>query len=194
MLSIIILAASFAVAVLGFVQGSSSDPDKTVILGLTPIGFAMVVIASIGFIFGIVNEIKKNSESKQMAEQATERTKMLKDLKEQIDILAQTAPNKNTANAFKALGDRVEMIATTSRESIFSKSDFQAGMFDLSNFAFSVFDLSNFQSSRFNGANFRDSTFIGAKFQNAIFHDADLRGADLSEAKIDEKTKFPTIE
>ena len=65
--------------------------------------------------------------------------------------------------------------------------------FTNSNFLQSDFENSNFFQSRFTGSNFDQSLFANASFREALFTGADLRGADLSQAIIDEKTSLPSL-
>jgi hypothetical protein len=56
MLAVLIIVASFVVAVLGFIQSSRAEEGARNIWGLTRLGVSMIVAATIGLLFGVIKE------------------------------------------------------------------------------------------------------------------------------------------
>ena len=54
---IMILAAAFAVAVLGFFASSLATPEDRGLLGLTRLGSAMLAVSVLGFAAGVWKEV-----------------------------------------------------------------------------------------------------------------------------------------
>jgi hypothetical protein len=170
LLGIFILISSFILGLLGIIHSHAAKPGKTSIFGMTHMGLAMVIIANIGFIGGIVKEIQSISEAK-------ESTRLLKELHAKVIGEAEESKNPEISKVLRVVGDRINYISTRSRESNFSMSDFAR-----SNFRGGDFAQSNFENSLFDKANFDRATFRGATF----------KGADLSNIIIDKETKLPS--
>ena len=72
-----------------------------------------------------------------------------------------------------------------------SNSNFNQSRISDSSFRQVDFTRSDFLKSLFNGSRFDGSIFSDSSFRDARFGRVDLRGADLSDAVIDDKTKLP---
>ena len=188
MISIITLILSFVLAVLGFVHSHAASQDSTALFGMTRIGVCLILVATLGFAFGIIKEIQGISESRKLRDAENERTQMLKELHAKIIGEAEDA-SPEAAEQLKEIGDRIRMAVSRSRESDFSMSDFAR-----SNFVQGRFKEANFALSEFSGANFKQSLFRDSVFTEAVFSGSDFRGADLRGIVVDKDTKLPITE
>ncbi len=188
MVSIITLILSFVLALLGFVHSHAASPGSTAIFGVTRIGACLILVATLGFTFGIFKEVQGITESRKLRDAENERTQMLKELHAKIVGEAESA-SPEVAEQLKEIGDRISLVASRSRESDFSMSDFAR-----SNFAKGRFTEANFALSEFSGANFEQSLFRKSVFTEAVFSGSDFRGADLRGIIVDKDTKFPITE
>jgi uncharacterized protein YjbI with pentapeptide repeats len=163
MISIITLILSFVLAVLGFLHSHAASPGINAIFGMTRLGACLILVATLGFAFGIIKEVQGISESRKLRDAENERTQMLKELHAKIIDEAKDA-SPEVAEQLKEIGDRIRMVASRSRESDFSMSDFAR-----SNFAKGRFTEANFALSEFSGANFKRSLFRNSIFMKLFF-------------------------
>lgn len=86
---------------------------------------------------------------------------------------------------------RQQLLRSQLSQTDLSNSNFDQSRISGSTFKQVDFTRSDFIESLFTGSRFDGSVFNNSSFRNARFGRVDLRGADLSEAIIDDKTKLP---
>jgi hypothetical protein len=166
MLAIVVIVLSFIAALLGLVNSHVAKPGERSYKGLTRLGLTLVVLATLGMIFGVVKEISGIRAAAQLAQAERERSQMLKEIYAQVVGAKGATTDPKVVEQLAKLADRISAAASLSRES-------------------------NFRMSDFSRSDFTAGNFTQASFRNALFREADLRGADLGTALIDEKTRLP---
>lgn len=88
-------------------------------------------------------------------------------------------------------GARQQLLRSQLSQTDLSNSNFDESRISGSTFKRVDFTRSDFIDSLFSGSRFDGSIFNNSSFRNARFGRVDLRGADLGDAVIDDKTKLP---
>ena len=175
MTGIIVTIISCIVAIVGFVHSHAVPEGSKGLFGLSRLGVALVLLSAVGGVVGIVKAVSDAEEAAADREWRERTTSMLQVVYVQLTGLqapADPALRKQLAQAT----DRISAIATMSRGSNFSMSDFTG---------------TEFRYGKFTGADFRDALFEAASFRGAQFKGADFSGADLSSITISATTQFP---
>ena len=181
MLGIVIIAASFTVAIFGFVKDNKAKQEDKKYLGLTKSGLILIGIATIGFVAGITKEVNSINDAKKVKSEREELVQTVKETNAMLKGIYASTDNPEIKEGISKATEKLEMTKAILAESNFSMSDFTN-----SDFAMGMFRNVNFFSSAFDGSYFNESRFIGAKFDSA-----DFRGVDLSKIVYDETTSFP---
>jgi hypothetical protein len=168
MLAIVVIVLSFIAALLGLANSYAAKPEERSYTGLTRLGLALVVLATLGMIFGVAKEISGIRAAAQLAQADRERSQMLKEIYAQVVGAKGAATDPKVVEQLAKLADQISAAASLSRESDLRMSDFSRSNFTAGN-----------------------GNFTQASFRNALFREADLRGADLGTALIDEQTRLP---
>lgn len=175
MTGIIVTIISCIVAIVGFVHSHAVPEGNKGLFGLSRLGVALILLSAAG---GAVGVVKAVSDAKGAAadREWRERTiSMLQVVYVQLTGLqapADPALRKQLAQAT----DQISAVATMSRGSDFSMSDFTG---------------TEFRYGKFFGADFEYARFEGASFREAQFEGADFSGADLSSVTISATTRLP---
>jgi hypothetical protein len=172
---IIVTIISCIIAVVGFIHSHAAPEGNKGLFGLSRLGVALILLAMVG---GIVGVIKAVSDAKEAADDR----KWRESISSQLQVVyvqltgLQVAADPQLRKQLAQATDRISAVATISRGSDLSMSDFTG---------------TEFQYGRFLGADFRFAQFEGATFTDAQFQGADFSGADLSSATISATTRLP---
>lgn len=166
MIAIFTVIISFLTAIIGFFHSHAAQERGRSILGLTPIGFCLLILAFCGMVFGVTLAVQDYLSSKELKAKEELRDQMLKGIYAQVVGYRDIAQDPNSMQLYGQILNRIEAATTLARESDFSMSDLS---------------FSNFKHGRFSNANFEGALFDGANF----------KGADLSKAIFDTNTRLP---
>ena len=196
MSGILVLIASFLVAIIGIIQSNKSK-SKNRHFGLTTTGIVLVFCSTVGFVFGIYDQIAVGKKIDQMAQDIATAAQQIR------------ASNPGAAETLTLVAEalqfrRSEISGSNFEQSLISASDFSEAKIDSSNFIHADlangiffgarFDRSDFSQAQMRNAIFNSTDFTESDFGLADFTDANFSGVDLSNIKFDEKTIFPFIE
>jgi hypothetical protein len=159
---IIVTVVSCIVAIVGFVHSHAAPEGNKGTFGLSRLGVALILLSAVGGVVGIMKAVSDAKEAANEREWRQKTTSMLQVVYVQLTGLqahADPAFRKQLAQAT----DQISAIATMSRGSDFSMSDFTG---------------TEFRDGKFIGADFQQALFQGASFYGARFEGADFRGAD----------------
>jgi hypothetical protein len=186
MTGIIILLASFAVAIIGILRNNKTDAAQRGLFNLNWFGVSLVCLSVIGFTAGVGKEVSSVKSSNRTKARDEARDRQLLTMSNELSKLAVGISDLNIKDKITSISGQLSDVASVHRESNFSRSDFSD-----SNFSECLFRDGYFRAASFEGANFEYCWFKHAHFENATFDGADLRGADLTKAIVDKETLFP---
>ena len=171
MTGVIILLASFAIAIIGIFRNNKADSPDRAIVGLNRIGLLLILLSVIGVCAGVAKEISSIRSSVATKAREDARDVVLTNISSQLKGLARGSSDPQLKRELAKVADRVSQIRSVHRRSNFSMSDFSN-----SDFRYCIF-----QNTLLDRASFRDASCRGT----------DLRGADFTDAIVDDRTKFP---
>jgi len=166
MIAIFTVIISFITAVIGLIHSHGVQQGGRSTLGLTPIGFTLLILAIFGMIFGVTKAIKDHNSAIELKAKEEKRDQMLQQIYAQVVGYKETVQDPATSKRLGEILNGIQAVASIARESDFAMSDFSR-------------------------SNFKYGKFTNANFEGALFDGANLKGADLSKAVIDLDTKLP---